>query len=188
MSFQNALARHNALFAQLATLEEPVARLADAIESSLERGGKILFFGNGGSAADSQHIAAEFVVRYVAPRRALAALALTVDTSALTANSNDFGFASVFSRQVEALGKAEDVAIGISTSGNSENVIEGLRAAQALGAAAWAWTGAEGGKLKNLVRQNAICVPDRETARVQEAHIFIGHWLCEEIDRRFAAR
>lgn len=185
MSFQNTLARHNQLFQALGALEPVVGQLADQIERTIRQGGKILFFGNGGSAADSQHLAAEFVVRYKTDRKAIAALALTVDTSILTAGANDYGFSSVYARQIEALCRKEDIVIGISTSGDSDSIVQGIRAAQEIGAAAWAWTGESGGKLKDIARQ-IIRVPSAETARVQEAHIFIGHWLCEEIDRRFA--
>ncbi len=186
MSFQNTLARHNQLFQALGALEPVVVQLVDQVERTIREGGKILFFGNGGSAADSQHLAAEFVVRYKTDRKAIAALALTVDSSILTAGANDYGFASVYSRQIEALCRKEDTVIGISTSGDSDNIIEGIRAAQEIGAATWAWTGGTGGRLNDIARQ-MIKVPCAETARVQEAHIFIGHWLCEEIDRRFAA-
>ena len=185
MAFQDSLQRHNDLFARLGGLEEIATTLADQIEKCFASGGKLLFFGNGGSAADSQHLAAEFVVRYKMERGPLAAMALTVDTSILTAQSNDYDFASVYARQVQAFCREEDVVIGISTSGNSDNIIEGIRAAQAIGASAWAWTGEDGGRLNGLAKQ-IIRVPCTETARIQEAHLFIGHWLCEEIDRRIA--
>ena len=185
MSFHDTLDRHNRLFQGLGVLEPVVLQLVDQVERTIRQGGKILFFGNGGSAADSQHLAAEFVVRYKTDRKAIAALALTVDTSILTAGANDYGFASVYARQIEALCRKKDTVIGISTSGDSDNIIEGIRAAQEIGAQTWAWTGETGGRLKDIARQ-IIRVPSSETARVQEAHIFIGHWLCEEIDRRFA--
>lgn len=186
MSFQGALTRHNQLFARLGELEASVMRLADQIETALRGEGKVLFFGNGGSAADSQHLAAEFVVRYKTNRRALPALALTVDTSILTAHANDFGFATVYARQIEALCRPSDVVIGISTSGDSENIVEGIRAAAAIGATTWAWTGESGGRLRDIAPE-ILRVPSTETARIQEAHIFVGHWICEEMDRRFAA-
>lgn len=182
MSFMNALQRHNDTFSQLPALQSDVETLADQIAETLTAGGKILFMGNGGSAADSQHLAAEFVIRYKAERRALPALALTVDTSILTAHSNDYSFDTVFTRQIEALCQPRDLVIGLSTSGNSKNVIHAMEAAQAIGATCWAWTGASGGKLKSIA-DNILCAPSDETARIQEVHIFIGHWLCEEMDR-----
>jgi len=183
MSFADALQRHKDAFDKVSQLQPVVEQLADEIADSLTKGGKIIFMGNGGSAADSQHLAAEFVVRYKAERRPMAALALTVDTSILTAHSNDYDFSSVFTRQIEALCKPEDLVIGISTSGNSANIIDAFAAAKQIGATCWAWTGASGGKLNDLC-DNIVKAPSSETARVQEAHIFIGHWLCEEIDRR----
>jgi D-sedoheptulose 7-phosphate isomerase len=172
MSFLDALERHRRLFAELGALEAQVVAMADQIERSIRAGGKVVFFGNGGSAADSQH-------------RPLPALALTVDTSILTAHSNDYAFETVFARQVEALCGPADTVIGISTSGNSANIIAGLAAAKSVGAAGWAWTGRGGGKLAETA-DHILAVPESETARVQEAHLFIGHWICEDMDRRFA--
>ncbi|MCP4595085.1 SIS domain-containing protein [Neptuniibacter sp.] len=186
MSFTNALQRHFDTFNQLHTLQSEVELLADQIDSCFEKGGKLIFMGNGGSAADSQHLAAEFVVRYKAERQPLAAIALTVDTSILTAHSNDYSYDSVFTRQVQALAKAEDLIIGISTSGNSANVIDAIEAAKEIGCTTWAWTGSHGGKL-NDIADHLIRIPADETARIQEAHIFVGHWLCEEMDRRTTA-
>lgn len=186
MSFTNALQRHFDTFNQLHTLQSEVELLADQIDRCFEKGGKLIFMGNGGSAADSQHLAAEFVVRYKAERQPLAAIALTVDTSILTAHSNDYSYDSVFTRQVQALAKAEDLIIGISTSGNSANVIDAIEAAKEIGCTTWAWTGSHGGKL-NDIADHLIRIPADETARIQEAHIFVGHWLCEEMDRRTTA-
>lgn len=183
MSFNNALKRHFETFNQLPTIETEVIKLAEQIELCFANGGKLIFMGNGGSAADSQHLAAEFVVRYKAERSPLAAIALTVDTSILTAHSNDYSFDTVFTRQVEALAKPEDLIIGISTSGNSKNVIDAITAAKKIGCICWAWTGSSGGQL-NEIADHLIRVPSDETARIQEAHIFIGHWLCEEMDTR----
>lgn len=183
MSYTSALQRHQNLFSQMGTLENDVRQLADQVETCIQQGGKLLFMGNGGSAADCQHLAAEFVVRYKAERQPVAALALTVDTSILTAHSNDYDFSSVFTRQILALCQPNDLVIGISTSGNSANIIHAIEAAQKIGACCWAWTGASGGQLKGL-SDHIIRVPDEETARIQEAHIFIGHWLCEGIDDR----
>lgn len=183
MSFSDALMRHMDTFNQLSSLEAASQQLADQIERCFAEGGKLIFMGNGGSAADSQHLAAEFVVRYKAERRPLAAIALTVDTSILTAHSNDYSFDSVFTRQIEALAKPEDLIIGISTSGNSVNIIDAINAAKQIGCKTWAWTGSHGGQLNNIA-DHLIKVPSDETARIQEAHIFVGHWLCEEMDRR----
>jgi D-sedoheptulose 7-phosphate isomerase len=183
MSFDNALQRHIDTFNQLQTIKETTEQLADQIDACFQSGGKLIFMGNGGSAADSQHLAAEFVIRYKAERRPLAAISLTVDTSILTAHSNDYSFDSVFTRQVEALAKSEDLIIGISTSGNSANIIDAIEAGKSIGCNTWAWTGADGGKL-NDIADHLIKIPSDETARIQEAHIFVGHWLCEEMDRR----
>lgn len=181
MSFSNALQRHNETFSRLPKIQTEVEKLADQIAETFAAGGKLFFMGNGGSAADSQHLAAEFVVRYKAERKPLPAIALTVDSSILTAHSNDYSFDSVFTRQIEALCRAEDLVIGISTSGNSGNVIDAIKAAQTIGARCWAWTGENGGQLADIA-DNIIKAPASETARIQEAHIFIGHWLCEEMD------
>lgn len=186
MTFRDALKRHADLFGRLGALEPVAAELASDIGRALQNGGKVIFFGNGGSAADSQHLAAEFVVRYRAARRPLPALALTVDTSVLTAQANDFAFDSIFSRQVMALAGHQDVVIGISTSGSSANVVEGLAAARRIGARTWGWTGEDGGKLSAHC-DRMLMIPSNETARIQEAHLFIGHWICEEMDRIFAA-
>lgn len=179
--FQSALDRHRKLFDVLDTVAPEYQLLVEQVSEAIKVGGKVLFMGNGGSAADSQHLAAEFVVRYKAERPPLGALALTVDTSILTAHSNDYSFESVFTRQIQALCKPEDIVIGLSTSGNSANILDAMQAAKHLGATTWAWTGESGGRLKTEV-DHCLCVPDTETARIQEAHIFIGHCLCEALD------
>ena len=150
----------------------------------IRSGGKILICGNGGSAADSQHIAAELVVRFLRNRGALPAIALTTDTSVLTAASNDWGADRVFSRQVEALARPGDVVIAISTSGTSPNVRAGIRAARARGASVIGLTGAKG---RSMAKACDVCfvVPSRFTPQIQESHIAIGHILCELIDREF---
>jgi D-sedoheptulose 7-phosphate isomerase len=155
----------------------PFRLLVEASRRALQSGGKLLFFGNGGSAADAQHLATELTVRYQVNRRALSAIALTTDTSTLTAIGNDFGFDELFARQVEALCRAGDVAIGISTSGNSENVILGLVAAKARGAVTAAFSGGDGGRLASHA-DHLIVIPSRTTARIQEMHILLGHTLC----------
>ncbi|HUF05029.1 MAG TPA: D-glycero-beta-D-manno-heptose 1-phosphate adenylyltransferase [Aridibacter sp.] len=159
---------------------------ADRIYNCVAGGGKILLCGNGGSAADAQHIAAEFVGRYEAERRALPALALTTDTSALTALSNDYGYEKVFERQVEALAAAGDLLIAISTSGNSPNVDRAMMKARELGCSVVGLTGAKGGKFAALC-DACVVVPSERTARIQEAHITVGHIWCEIVDVRIAA-
>jgi D-sedoheptulose 7-phosphate isomerase len=166
-------------------LKDPLVRVLDMLERSLRAGGKILLFGNGGSAADAQHIAAELVIRYEGNRRAFAAISLSTDTSALTACGNDFGFEAIFERQIEALGRPTDVAVGISTSGNSANVLRGLRLARAMGLTTVGLTGAGGGQMTALC-DAAVVVPSTVTARIQEMHISIGHIICKGLERRLA--
>jgi D-sedoheptulose 7-phosphate isomerase len=161
-----------------ADLVSGMARVSEVLIAALKKGNKLLLFGNGGSAADSQHIAAEFVGRFAFDRPALPALALSVNTSALTAIGNDYGFDVVIARQIEALGRAGDVAIGISTSGNSPNVLQGVAAAKKMGLHTVALTGATGGKLKTAV-DYCLCAPSNETPRIQECHILIGHIISE---------
>ncbi|MFP4030614.1 MAG: D-sedoheptulose 7-phosphate isomerase [Desulfococcaceae bacterium] len=163
-----------------------LSSVADAVAESLAAGRKLLIFGNGGSAADAQHIAAEFVNRFRMERPPLAALALTTDTSALTAIGNDYAFAQVFSKQVRALGRAGDVALGISTSGNSENVVAGLQAAREAGLRTIGMTGRGGGKLRNLC-DLLLDVDSEVAARIQETHITMAHILCELVDRMLFA-
>lgn len=151
------------------------------IVRSLRAGGKVMFFGNGGSAADAQHLAAEFTGRYLKERMALPALALHANTSALTAIGNDYGFDLVFARQVEALGKPGDVAVGISTSGNSPNVLRALEAAKARSIFTVALAGGSGGAMKGFA-DCAICIPSHETPRIQECHILAGHIICEIVE------
>ncbi len=165
-----------------AALREPFARLVAVCSDAVAGGGKIMLFGNGGSAADAQHLAAELVVRYDADRRAIAALALTTDSSTLTAGANDFGFESVFARQIEALGKPGDVAIGITTSGTSPNVVRALEAAKSSGLVGAALSGRDGGRLAGLA-DPLLIVPSDTTARIQEMHITIGHMLCDALER-----
>lgn len=155
-----------------------VIEAALQIVKALRAGGKVMFFGNGGSAADAQHLAAEFTGRYLKERRALPALALHANTSAVTAIGNDYGFDLVFARQIEALGKDRDVAVGISTSGNSPNVLRALEAAKSKSIYTVALTGASGGKMKS-VADCTIRIPSEETPRIQECHILAGHIICE---------
>jgi len=153
------------------------------LEHSLRRGGKLLLFGNGGSAADAQHIAAELVIRYKSDRPAIAAIALTTDSSALTACGNDLGFDALFERQIEALGRKDDVAIGISTSGKSQNVLRGLRQARAMELRTVGLAGGTGGEMPSLC-DAVIVIPSSITARIQEMHITIGHMLCKALEQR----
>jgi D-sedoheptulose 7-phosphate isomerase len=159
-----------------------VAEAASALSTAFRLGRKVLLFGNGGSAADAQHIAAEFVGRFVPDRRALPAISLATDTSALTALGNDYGYEFVFSRQVEALGVSGDVAVGISTSGNSPNVIAALDAARSIGMVTIGFTGEGGGKMVSHT-DILFCVPSKYTPRIQETHLTLAHILCEVVDR-----
>ena len=162
-----------------------VEAAARAIIKSLRKGGKLILFGNGGSAADAQHIAGELVGRFRRERNPLPAIALSVNTSILTSIANDYGYEAVFKKQIEALGKPGDVAIGISTSGNAESVIEGIRSARKKQIKTIGLTGKDGGKLAKLA-DIAIVVPSEETAHIQEVHITIGHLLCELTEEALA--
>jgi D-sedoheptulose 7-phosphate isomerase len=180
--FDDGFARHGALVEDTrAVVRDAFERLAAVSARSLQAGGKILLFGNGGSAADAQHLATEFTVRYARDRAPIAALALTTDTSTLTAVGNDLGFAEVFARQIAALARPGDVCIGISTSGRSENVVRGLSAARSRGCTAAAFGGGGGGRLVGLA-DPLLLVPSDETARIQEMHILIGHLLCAALE------
>ena len=180
--FLNNLAENRELFARLDVLEEPVSAAVKALTKSLREGGKIMFCGNGGSAADSQHLAAEFTGRFIEDRQPLAALALTTDTSALTCIGNDYDFASIFTRQVLALGRPGDCLVGISTSGNSANVVAAFEAARSLSITTIGLLGRDGGKLRTA-SDIAIVVDSSVTARIQEAHILIGHTLCGAVEQ-----
>lgn len=162
-----------------------IAEMAARVVACLREGGKVCFFGNGGSAADSQHFATEFTVRFTRNRRGLAALAFTTDTSALTACANDFGFEAVFARQVEALCRPGDLVVGISTSGNSANVARGLEFARSEGIGTFAFTGANGGRCAEFA-DLTLAVPSPVTARVQECHLIAGHLLCDLAELAFA--
>lgn len=184
---------HNSILKQIQehqrviqTVSEPafvnqIAAACKLAAETLKNGKKILIFGNGGSAADAQHIAAEFTGRFVKERKAYPAIALTTDTSALTAIGNDYGFDRVFSRQVEALAVPGDLLIGISTSGNSPNVVQALMQGKKTGCLLVGLTGNSGGKMKDIC-DTALIVNSTVTARIQEAHILIGHMMCEYID------
>jgi D-sedoheptulose 7-phosphate isomerase len=177
-----AVAEANQLKNRLVTEQaEQVAAVARLLAGTLQEGGKILLFGNGGSAADAQHLAAEFVNRFRIERPPLAALALTTDTSILTSIANDYDFLEVFVKQVRALGRPGDVALGLSTSGNSSNVVKALEVARQLGLKTLALSGGEGGPVA-AAAELAIVVPSGSTPRIQEVHITIGHVLCDLVD------
>jgi D-sedoheptulose 7-phosphate isomerase len=165
-------------------LSKPIAEAITAIVASLTSGGKVLACGNGGSAADAQHFSAEFVGRFERERPELAAIALTTDTSILTAVANDYAFDAVFSRQVRALGQAGDVLIAISTSGNSSNILTAVEAAHARDMVVVALTGRDGGKIGKMLRETDvhICVPHPRTARIQEVHLLALHCICDGVD------
>ena len=166
---------------------DSIVRAAEVVARALASGGAVYFCGNGGSAADAQHLAGELVGRFAAERPAMRAAALTTDTSVLTAVANDYGFDEIFSRQVEGLVRAGDCVVGLSTSGKSPNVVKALRKARELGAAALALTGAEGGPVADAA-DVAIVVPARASWRVQEAHITVGHIICELVESALARR
>lgn len=158
-----------------------LASIAGRIVQAFADGNKVILFGNGGSAADAQHLAAEFVGRFLVERRPLPALALNVNGSCLTAIGNDYGYDLVFARQLEALGKKGDVVIGISTSGSSPSVIEAIKTARNLGMVTIGLTGRSGGQLKNAA-EICVCVPSSDTPRIQESHILVGHVVCALVD------
>lgn len=177
---ESALTKQNIL----KSCRESVYKAIDLIKQSLQNGGKIMLCGNGGSAADSQHLATEFVIRlsHDIKRPAIAAIALTTDSSMLTAGGNDIGFENVFARSVEALGKNGDVLIGISTSGNSKNVINAFTKAKEKGVKTIALLGGSGGKMKGMADVDII-IPSSNVQRIQEGHITVGHIICESVER-----
>jgi len=185
IDFEHALKEHQqaieSVMAQAGSIRAVTERIVQAIES----GGKVIWLGNGGSAADAQHMAAELMVRYVKNRRPIASIALTTDSSILTAHSNDYEFASVFARQIEGLAGAQDVVIAMSTSGNSENVVQALQAAKEKGCFCVAMTGRSRNRAAELAD---VCfqVDTLETARAQEAHSVISHLICEGLDSVYA--
>ncbi|WP_370584008.1 SIS domain-containing protein [Motiliproteus sp. SC1-56] len=184
-SFNDALKRHQEVFEAVRGLAPQAEAFARRVIDCIEGGGKVLWMGNGGSAADCQHLAAEFMVRYKDDRRPLASIALTTDSSILTAHTNDYSFDTLFARQVQGLAQPGDLVVGLSTSGNSANVIRAIEQAKAQGVATVALLGRDGGKLAGMA-DLSVTVTCQETARIQEAHIFIGHWLCEIIDTHLA--
>jgi D-sedoheptulose 7-phosphate isomerase len=173
---------HQSTIASLSSMIPLIRSVARRMSATIRNGGKILWMGNGGSAADSQHLAAEFVGRFTRERRALAAMALTTDSSILTAVGNDYGYDAVFVRQVEALCAPLDTVVGISTSGNSPNILLAMAAARRLGAFTVGFSGRDGGQLATSV-DLCLTVPSPVTARIQEAHILIGHILCDWVEQ-----
>ncbi|WP_277300911.1 D-sedoheptulose 7-phosphate isomerase [Veillonella montpellierensis] len=161
-----------------------ISEIGERCKQAVADGYKILLCGNGGSAADAQHLAAELIGRFVKERRSLAAVALTTDTSILTSIANDYSYDTVFERQVEGLGRSGDVLIGISTSGNSENVLRAMKKARDIGMHTIGLTGEDGGKLKAIC-DLTLTVPSRITARIQEMHILAGHIICELVEKDY---
>jgi D-sedoheptulose 7-phosphate isomerase len=182
MGIEKTIEEHLRVISNLKALIPKIQKASTEMSNCLRNGGKVLWFGNGGSAADAQHLAAELVGRFERERRPLASIALTTDTSILTAVSNDYGFEKIFSRQVQALCKSGDVVVGISTSGCSKNVNNGFEAAREKGAFLIGLTGGNGGDMSHLC-DLCLVVPSERTARIQEAHILIGHLLCDEIEK-----
>ena len=170
----------------ISDMKQEIAKASKLVIETLNNGGKILLFGNGGSAADAQHISAEIVGRYKIERRGLPAIALTTDTSSLTAIGNDYGYQSIFSRQIEALANKNDLLIGISTSGNSENVILGLKRGKEIGCSTLGFSGKGGGNMIQFCDINLI-VPSDNTPRIQEMHILFGHIISQMVDNQFSS-
>lgn len=172
---------HLDVFSKTMDHMDVIQEMAWRCKSALDNGNKVLFCGNGGSAADSQHLAAELIGRFQKERRSLASIALTTDTSILTAVGNDYGFDDIFARQVEGLGRTGDVLIGISTSGNSKNVVKAVEKAKDIGMHTFAFTGEGGGRLGELC-DLTLAIPSKVTARIQEMHILAGHIICELVE------
>jgi D-sedoheptulose 7-phosphate isomerase len=184
-NYLQTLERHRDVFATVEQYQAQAMQWLDQVQQCFAQGGKVVWMGNGGSAADAQHLAAEFMVRYKQERAPLASMALTTDTSILTAHSNDYEFSTVFERQVQGIVKPQDVVVGLTTTGNSANINLGLQAANAIGAYTVALTGRDGGKVASIAKL-PIIVRNDETARIQEVHMFLGHWLCEALDLVYA--
>ena len=175
---------HLDVFGKTMEQMDVIQLMAERCKEALKSGNKVLFCGNGGSAADAQHLAAELIGRFQKERRSLASVALTTDTSILTAVANDYGYDEVFARQVEGLGRSGDVLIGISTSGNSANVVKAALKARDTGMHTIAFTGEGGGKLKDIC-DITVAVPSKVTARIQEMHIMVGHIICELVEEEY---
>ena len=182
---EKEIAEHLKVGMTMSSLTDKIEIAAQLCIESLQDGGKILIFGNGGSAADAQHISAELVGRYKIDRRGVPAIALTTDTSTITAISNDFGYEYVFERQVETLANKGDVLIGISTSGGSSNVINALKIAPKIGCRSIGFSGSDGGEMNQICDTN-LAVPSEDTPRIQEMHIVIGHIICHLIEQELS--
>ncbi len=178
---QKTVDEHILIASSIVDLLPDIGKVASILIDTFSRGNKLLICGNGGSASDAQHIAAELVGRFVKERAGLPAIALNTDTSILTSVGNDYGYESIFSRQIQALSKPGDVVMGISTSGNSQNVVKALKIASTLDCQTIGLLGKDGGEIKEIADINII-VPSNSTARIQEMHILIGHMLCETVD------
>ncbi len=181
-NFSKQLDQNISVFSNLKTIEESVLSASGLINNSIKSGGKLMLCGNGGSAADSQHIAAELVGRFIKDRRPLPAIALSTDTSAITCISNDYGYEYIFSRQVESLGNEADVLLAISTSGNSNNIVEAIKTAKQKKLKVIGLLGKDGGVIKEMC-DIPIIVPSDVTARIQEVHIFLGHFFCLMLEK-----
>lgn len=184
-TFQENLSHHQDVMKQLPALFPQMEAVAQKMLDVVKNGGKVFWMGNGGSAADAQHMAAELIGRFKLERPAMASIALTTDSSILTCLSNDYDFSVVFSRQLEGLCNEKDLVVGISTSGNSENVLKGIRMAKQKGAYTVGLAGRDGGA---LAKETDVCfvINSKDTARIQEAHIFIGHNICEQVEVLFS--
>ncbi len=182
--FTQSIQEHLRVISDLQSLCPVLEQIAQVMSTSLKTGGKILWCGNGGSAADSQHLAAELVGRFLRERRGLPSIALSTNTSILTAIGNDYGYERVFSRQVEAIASSGDILVGISTSGNSQNVLAAFETARLMGVVTVAFTGAGGGKMAGAA-DYALQVPSNETPRIQEGHILAGHMICDWVELDF---
>ena len=184
IDFDHAVQAHNKAVDSLSEIKAEVTLAATVMVESIKKGGRIYWLGNGGSAADAQHYAAELMVRYTRNRRPIPSIALTTDSSLLTAHSNDFEFESVFERQVDALVTPNDVVVGISTSGNSQNVFLAMRSANSIGAKSIGILGNDGGEIGGIVNY-PIIVRNQITAHIQECHLVIGHFLCDFVESEF---
>ncbi len=185
--FKNAIAEHIRVIQAMSAQQPVLERVAEEMSRAISEGKKVLWCGNGGSAADSQHLAAELMGRFRRERRGLPSIALTTDTSILTAIGNDYGYEKVFQRQVEALCVKGDVVVGISTSGNSKNVCSALETARLIGAFTVALTG-EGGGMMAKIAEVSVRIPSKDTARIQEGHILCGHMLCDWVELEVCER
>jgi D-sedoheptulose 7-phosphate isomerase len=187
VDFARALREHQKVFDLLGEHLDQITLIGEKMVACLHKGGKIFWMGNGGSAADAQHLAAELVGRFKLERKAIPSIALTANTSILTCLGNDYDYSIIFSRQLEALCQPNDLVVGITTSGNSKNVVLGIEAAKKIGAYTVAFTGESGGKLAGIA-DTCFKAPSSDTARIQEAHIFAGHIICEFVESRISSK